>query len=266
MSSNPESIKERLAFLLGGRRPYPWGRPLGLADPTIRKMWREGHLPTFRFLVNIQRAENVSLSWLLSGQGAPFLINNGPPEVVIREIGNLSQGTAAPWSIYVPITEGHLALIFYRQVRLEEGLPEIVETRVFGGCSLAATYMEALVGAEQALESSHRPVMAVRMQRDEWFRLATGWTGRWHLFGDELHNEPLFGVTSEQVRSSDALRALVDKWGGLRTTGTVAEPEAPYGEQAAILSAWRALGERERAQAIRIVRALRQQGDENDGR
>ena len=61
----------RLNWLLAGRKLTPWATQLGMSGSTIARLG-EGVPPKHESLVKILRTENVSLSWLLDGKGAPF--------------------------------------------------------------------------------------------------------------------------------------------------------------------------------------------------
>lgn len=63
----------RLEFVLDGRKRTPWGAALGLNKGTMGRIGK-GHIPGPDLLIPIGRAERVSLSWLIDGAGAPFLI------------------------------------------------------------------------------------------------------------------------------------------------------------------------------------------------
>lgn len=65
---------QRLLWVLGDRKLYAWGMPMGFSSATLARLKR-GTAPKGETLAMIARAENCSVSWLLTGQGAPFLVN-----------------------------------------------------------------------------------------------------------------------------------------------------------------------------------------------
>lgn len=68
------SFQSRLAWIIGARDKHPWGRALGLSGTRITTMFR-GQIPTADALLRIHAAERCNLDWLLTGEGAPFLVS-----------------------------------------------------------------------------------------------------------------------------------------------------------------------------------------------
>lgn len=83
------SFNERLARILDGRKLTPWGKELGLSNGVITDLGK-GKAPGPDFLNAISVMENVSLSYLLSGTGSPFIVENQPPETLNGQIYFLS--------------------------------------------------------------------------------------------------------------------------------------------------------------------------------
>lgn len=68
------TFKTRLDAVLHGRRLNPWCKAHGLSKGTAGRMI-EGQTPGPEILSLIMRIENVSITWLLEGIGAPFLVS-----------------------------------------------------------------------------------------------------------------------------------------------------------------------------------------------
>lgn len=68
-----DNFIDRLMSVLGNRKLYPWGMALGFSSATLARLKR-GSSPKGDTLAMIARTENASISWLLTGQGAPFLV------------------------------------------------------------------------------------------------------------------------------------------------------------------------------------------------
>ena len=68
------SFEDRLNFALGSRKPTPWGKRIGLNSATTSGLF-SGKQPGSEILSLIMRSENLSISWLLQGKGAPFLVD-----------------------------------------------------------------------------------------------------------------------------------------------------------------------------------------------
>lgn len=71
---NLPAFKERLLQLIGEEAPYPWAVRIGLAKATMHGLLGNA-TPTTGTLLKIAYHSQVSLSWLLTGQGTPFLAN-----------------------------------------------------------------------------------------------------------------------------------------------------------------------------------------------
>lgn len=69
------SFAARLTQVLGTRRPYPWAKDLGITRGTVNRMLNEGHVPGPDVLARIAQVESCSITWLLTGQGAPYLVH-----------------------------------------------------------------------------------------------------------------------------------------------------------------------------------------------
>lgn len=73
--ADPITFSQRLKLLLGLRKMTPWATELRIPSGTMTRMFQgQGIPPTYETLVRIMRTENVSLSWLLGGDCAPFLV------------------------------------------------------------------------------------------------------------------------------------------------------------------------------------------------
>lgn len=68
------SFRERLEFLLCGRKIHPWAASLGVSKGAAENM-SKGNIPGPEILNAIMCKENISLSWLIDGKGAPYLID-----------------------------------------------------------------------------------------------------------------------------------------------------------------------------------------------
>ncbi|MCJ0817976.1 helix-turn-helix domain-containing protein [Vibrio vulnificus] len=68
------SFDERLNFVLKDRKQTPWGKSLGFTGASISHIFSGGRIPGPEFLQAIRRAENVNLNWLLTGEGAPYIV------------------------------------------------------------------------------------------------------------------------------------------------------------------------------------------------
>lgn len=68
-----KTFLSRFEALLGGRQPYAWAKATGIGRGVIQSI-KKGATPSGEALAAIGRTENCSLTWLLEGRGAPYLV------------------------------------------------------------------------------------------------------------------------------------------------------------------------------------------------
>lgn len=70
-----ELFSHRLGQLLAGRKIHPWGAALGVSKGAAETM-SKGQVPGAEILRLIRYQEGVSLGWLVTGDGAPFVLEH----------------------------------------------------------------------------------------------------------------------------------------------------------------------------------------------
>ena len=73
MNATPDTFLVRLEYLAHGRDLRKWLFSLGWNRGDIDRIRNEGHIPGAAKLAALARAEKISLTWLLTGQGEPFI-------------------------------------------------------------------------------------------------------------------------------------------------------------------------------------------------
>lgn len=73
-----DNFKERFVFLLDGRQHHTWGMMIGLTKGVIDTSYRLGRIPGPESLTQLALVERVNLTWLLSGEGAPYEVSPAP--------------------------------------------------------------------------------------------------------------------------------------------------------------------------------------------
>ncbi|MDH4228824.1 MAG: hypothetical protein OEW11_03640 [Nitrospirota bacterium] len=71
--SQQAALGGRIAQIMAGRPPRQWAVSMGLSERQIGALLH-GRAPSADALSALARVENISLSWLLYGQGAPFVV------------------------------------------------------------------------------------------------------------------------------------------------------------------------------------------------
>ncbi len=244
-------MAERVEYLLRGRKPSPWAEWVGLSQGTISRL-KTGQLPNPDKLSIACRAENLSLTWLLEGIGAPYIVHN---------VTSTDEGTAhvreligeEEWRPLIVASARGSSLVLHMpgQARTEKGgTCDYRIVSVIGG-DYDARRVAELLGLDRS------PILtSIEVDNDEWQRLATGYMGSTELFGS-LGQPGLYDVARREGRYDVRLTE------SFRLPSTVVhlvrEPPPPYGdippdEVRALIAQ---LSESEREVVLRMLRGLK---------
>jgi len=166
----------RINEILGDRKKHPWGRDIGLKNTRINDMF-SGKIPHADALIRVRRAEKVSLDWLLTGDGTPYLYKSGRCQTDLENAELLKQLLEEDdWMVY----------LVYHQV--EEGVavvlthPAIVKYEDITARFMDVEMMQA--GAEVINRLKGRLVKEVKVEFSVYERLVCGWLGPVDLTGE----------------------------------------------------------------------------------
>ncbi|MBF0414454.1 MAG: helix-turn-helix transcriptional regulator [Magnetococcales bacterium] len=67
------AIKERLEFVIGTEPPYAWAKRIGLGKSTLAGILNNGACPRTSTLIKIAVNTDISINWLLTGKGSPWM-------------------------------------------------------------------------------------------------------------------------------------------------------------------------------------------------
>ena len=171
-------FKTRLAYVLGGRKSTPWAQRLGIKGGTIVRMTNEGIPPTYETLVKILRTENVSLSWLLDGKGAPFHVLRTDSD--LDTLMALDEELNDPgWKVAWLHGEAFHALVLFQPAVITNNHDtlEYVAISVISG-PVGVAVKEKLRAMEMRLATS------AAVDDSTLMSLHAGLLGTWHLLGD----------------------------------------------------------------------------------
>lgn len=241
------NFKERIETILEGRKLHPWGSSLGLGRGLLDGI-SQGTIPKADALAMISRAENVRIDWLITGEGAPYLVSRFPDEaealehleVLLEEEG---------WSGYV-VSDGAreaLVLVLPRQIMAKTG-----ET-------VAAPVVEVLVGGGPALPVAAEAVLGelreVTVEPETLAHLSNGHLGTYHLLG-----------WREQPGLLDQARPWSSPVEAPSSPLTIDTPALPHPtepaagpDRARLLELWDSMSPDEQRQALRVIAALREE-------
>lgn len=183
-----ESVAERLKWLLAGRSPWKWGERVLLSAGAIGRMLK-GSLPDPEKLVPAMRVENLSLNWLVDGQGAPYVVAMPSSDREASTWIHEQMNDSAAHLLLVYCAEGFTPVIHSRvEVMVPNvGTYEYEASTIIGGNVAGPEAIETM--RRHALPTS-RTIMArakaVEVPRDIWHAIATGHASNYVLFGDDL--------------------------------------------------------------------------------
>lgn len=211
-----QEFQYRLEQVLSGRRPYPWAESLGITRGTVGRMLK-GEIPGPEILGLIMRAENVSITWLTTGVGAPYLVHWCATDEACRQ--HLDELLALPgWRVHL-LTDGGRVRVLVLHCRAE------VE---YKGAAIPYTELAVLAGVGPATLARVNALESHRETRADTETVAAVASGQkagwWQLLGENglLHHyetidraalkvaEP--GETAYQAGEPDAISEEERAW------------------------------------------------------
>lgn len=103
----------RFNQLLLGRKPHPFGASVHLSRGIVTRLMR-GSLPDPEFLVPLVRIERISLSWLLTGVGAPYSILTATNDVEAwHEIKERLADEPEAWRIVLAVSDAGWTVVLH---------------------------------------------------------------------------------------------------------------------------------------------------------
>lgn len=197
MTIEPEP---RINLVLAGRKITPWAKSLGISGTTQQALKTGGNI-TGDVLTVVQRVENVSVSWLLTGRGRPFLVNecDGDDEAIER-IGNHLADEPDKWTVEAAAAPGLVVLVLRQPgglLRLPDPAIKYDIVEVFAG--FGAKTLRHFAPLAPA-------VGCYQMSPIEVMRLARGQMGTYELLGPATRPRPRVTLPmSELIRMVSAV-------------------------------------------------------------
>lgn len=218
-----EGIAQRLGIVLRGRKPYSWGQAFGLSRGTIGRMLK-GMLPTPDRLLPALRGENLSLTWLITGQGTPYLVHSPVSDAEGADlVRRLKREMGAPRFTVVTAPGKRVAVVLSEEVSKTDpdgNRYSYQHLEVIGGSALGHLTLDQV---------EHRATdRRVGMSVQDWERLASGQMSASELlaYKPKLHLVPVTyappgdsapSMVASEAKSSygnisAAERKLIDAW------------------------------------------------------
>lgn len=233
------AIAARFNFLLRGRKASPWGEWVGLSQGTISRL-KKGALPNPEKLSVACRAENLSLTWLLEGIGAPYIVHSvASTEEGVAHV-RMQIDDESSWRPLLVIAPAGRSIVLHQpgQADTDDGVCDYRIAVIIGG-QYDALRVAALLGVD-----SDPILSAIEIENEAWHRLATGYMSATELFG--WRSEPGLFETARHAGLYELAGRSVDAF-------RVREADAVYDEAATLLAT---LSAEERATVLRMLRGL----------
>jgi len=185
----------RINWLLGPRQKHPWGRGLGLRNSRIDSIFK-GIPPQVDGLEKIHRAERVNLHWLITGDGAPFVVPVFRDDAETAEALRARLGDGRDYRLHILAGRAECAVVLT--------IPVVVE---YQG-DLEASFTDVLVfqpAGERTLgvAAEWRDRLVLPVDSTVLAQLRAGWMGPRDLLGAPGSPGLLGGArpaTAEEVR------------------------------------------------------------------
>jgi hypothetical protein len=192
--SGSKGLRERIDYVLRGRKPFPWGDSVRLNKGAIGRLLK-GQFPDPETLIPMCRVENLSLTWLIDGLGSPYLVSY---PVSDQEAANGVRDCFA---------DGMAGVLVVSELGVTPVMHMIVHKEPPKVRPYSYTCMQVYGGIQpgeltMAVFRDHwRRSSQLELDAERWTRLATGYMGATELFGWE--GEP-GGLFSERAKDLDA--------------------------------------------------------------
>lgn len=231
-------VTARINFLRGDDGYYGWGRSVGWNDGIINSVFRRQQVPGPRDLALLAIAERVNLTWLLTGEGPPYLV------LPLPELQDLVVDGSANYYLF-PASDGiPPPLVCVRHVLPPPDAPPMPATRITVYSGLPVELMRAV----DWLGWKGKPIYLAQDPDGAAARLRAGLLGNRALIDD---GNGLLEGSLLVVRPDERAPHLVTDAPNHYLTG----PALPEEEREWMMR-WRELTEEQRAALLLIARGL----------
>lgn len=200
----------------------------------------QGVVPSADALAAIGRAENVSVSWLLSGKGAPFLVSLLPSDAELAEhLEALADEDGWTWTLLDSEAGRCLALTQPGQFEIK-------------GRAVNYTIVELVCGPVGAASLA---VLAGRAPADRRYRVHVSAGTLQRIRHGQVGTYELLQKDGGLLRDAEPwdIDALIDR---RAADGAEPAPEACTGDERALVSAYRKLSDAHRKVVLSTIQAL----------
>jgi hypothetical protein len=236
-----DSFSDRLRKVISGRKIAPWADFMRIAPATRSRMLKDdGIPPTYETLARIMRVENASISWLLGGNTAPYLVYRPSDEESAGEAMAQLLEEEAGWQIHLLVSGMRTAWLLVQPAELDhpKGVIHYWAIALIAG-PVGATTLAAIDqwrgGIVQGVHTLPEETMA---------DLYEGHLGTWQLVGQP--HDPTAGLVD--ARSNQNVNLTSAPPAQLRVAdGAIHEPLQPLNDW------WPLLADAERSALMTLL-------------
>ena len=203
-----ENFRDRLEFILSGRKIHPWAASLGVSKGAAENMWK-GNAPGPEILNAIMLKENINLSWFLSGEGSPFMVRRCETDAEFADTIRNYDVVNNQWRLLL-CTDGSRLLIFLSRPQTYQYKEKNIEYHAFEVITgpVGALIHQALLDAYDKTISAPKEVAtitwsAAQLGFSELSKLIQGEVGPIQAFGDGKKVKPI--ISTHYVDGPDAI-------------------------------------------------------------
>ncbi|WDE06288.1 hypothetical protein SG34_005015 [Thalassomonas viridans] len=204
--------------MLANRKIYTWGKALGVSSGAVDKLLK-GAVPGIDIQLSMQHKENCNLTFLNTGKGKPFNVNNfSSSRGMIDHMAELLIN--APWNIYIVRADSLLTLVF-QQPGQYEYKTKLIDHDV---CEVLVGQYTETVHKYLSTKLEFNKVYFPRLSEVVVEQITEGYLGTYALFGDAktsgylnhlshtipvLDELPPATVSEQNTADSHLMRAVV---------------------------------------------------------
>lgn len=177
-------------LVLNGRKLTPTMTALGWAASTCSKVMNSGHVPGPDYLVQFAKAENVSLSWLLYGEGSPYVVAWHPSDDSAADVFQQLLSDEPYWQGTLVVHGNRMAVVLD-----QEAVSEFRDNQYH--YHAIEIHTGRLGSRSLDVLDAHGIGYVIKFNREQMDRLISGYMGTYELFTGP---EPLARWGDESVR------------------------------------------------------------------
>lgn len=260
-----ETISDRLRKVLGEERsPWKWAEQVLLSPGAIGRLLK-GSMPDPAKLVPAIRVENLSLTWLLDGYGAPFVVAALPTDLAAAQLLDSMLADEPDSAVLFAFSDHGYTVVVHTPVIAEHAGKSYSyrQTTILGGAAPGAktrAVVDAFAARQHNTWRKVGPYLAasqIYMPTPEWAALASGYMGNYALFGEGLVGG--LAIDADPYLAEQPRAPGQGHWSDPIPANAVAEPSATesFGpEMDDLIKTFRRLNTYDRHAALRMLKGL----------